>query len=183
MWSQISSSKEAKAERTSNEINYAYALNGGFIVMAIIGLYIDSFTQCRRYYRRWAILNQHLVILPCDLKENTKNESFESPSSAVNISDQISTEPTHNAVIMSISSHHSGLGQHQIANFDLVLANPIHLHSYYLNEENMEVNEHWSLMSSSLQLPSEGQERFSFRESHSAPISLQYSQIIRESYV
>ena len=166
----------------SKEINYAYALNGGFIVMAFIGLYVDSFTQCRRYYRRWAILNQHLVILPCDLKEDTKNESFESPGSAVNINDQISTEPAHN-VIMSISSHHSGLGQHQIANFDMVLANPIHSHSYYLNEENIEVNERWSEMSSSLQLPSEGQERFSLRESYSAPISHQYSQTIRESYV
>ena len=64
MWSQLSTSKQAKSERESKEVTYAYAVNGGFIVMALIGLYLDSFGQCRKYYRKWSLLNQELIVFP-----------------------------------------------------------------------------------------------------------------------
>ena len=66
MWSQLSTSRAAKSERESKEVTYAYAVNGGFIVMALIGLYLDSFGQCRKYYRKWSLLNQELIVFPYD---------------------------------------------------------------------------------------------------------------------
>lgn len=66
MWSQLSTSRTAQSERESKKITYAYAMNGGFIVIALIGLYLDSFRQCRTYYKRWSLLNQELRIFPYD---------------------------------------------------------------------------------------------------------------------
>lgn len=70
MWSQFSSSQAAQSERESKEITYAYAINGGFIIMALIGLYLDSFGQCRTYHRRWSLLNQELIIFPYDMNKD-----------------------------------------------------------------------------------------------------------------
>lgn len=72
MWTQLSTSRAAQTERESKEITYAYAINGGFIIMALIGLYLDSFGQCRIYYRRWSLLNQDLIIMPYDMKKDTE---------------------------------------------------------------------------------------------------------------
>lgn len=71
LWTQFSTSRAAQSERESKEITYAYAINGGFIIMALIGLYLDSFGQCRTYYGRWSSMNQELIILPYDMKKDT----------------------------------------------------------------------------------------------------------------
>ena len=71
LWTQFSTSRAAQSERESKEITYAYVINGGFIIMALIGLYLDSFGQCRTYYRKWSLMNQELIILPYDMKKDT----------------------------------------------------------------------------------------------------------------
>ena len=76
MWTQFSTSRAAQTERESKEITYAYAINGGFIIMALIGIYLDSFGQCRIYYRRWSLLNQDLIIMPYDMKKDTKTANL-----------------------------------------------------------------------------------------------------------
>ena len=86
MWSQLSNSQAAQSERESKEIKYALAVNVGFVVMALVGLYLDSFKQCCAYYRRWSLLNQELVVFPYDKKNdidyccNINNSFHSSPS-------------------------------------------------------------------------------------------------------
>ncbi len=70
MWSQFSSSKAAQSERESKEATYAYAVNGGFMIMAVIGLYLDSFGQCRAYYKKLSLLNQELIVFPYDVDQD-----------------------------------------------------------------------------------------------------------------
>lgn len=72
MWSQFSNSKTAQSERKSKEITYAYVVNGGFLIIAIAGLYIDSFSQCRTYYKRWCLLNQELIIYQYDTSKDVE---------------------------------------------------------------------------------------------------------------
>lgn len=64
LWSRLSNSYEAKMERVSKESGYAYAVNAGFIAIAVIGLYVDSYRQCRSYITRWCFVNKEMVVLP-----------------------------------------------------------------------------------------------------------------------
>ena len=37
-------------------------LNGLFIALALGGLYFDSLRHMKRYFKRWSVLNQHVII-------------------------------------------------------------------------------------------------------------------------
>lgn len=169
-WSQISSSNAAKAERTSKEIKYAYALNGGFIAMALIGLYLDSLTQCRSYYRRWALLNQYLVILPYDIEEDFKNK----PSTLLNSSQTSKPRQVH----VSVSTHPNSVFRNDMASVDKEVPNTPPLHSCHLiySLEDHQVSEHWSVLTFPLELSSQKQEQFTLHKSRSTPLDLQLCQ-------
>lgn len=62
VWSRASDAPTALAERTTEEVKFAYMLNGLFIALAIGGLYFDSYKHFRRYSKRWAVMNQHMVV-------------------------------------------------------------------------------------------------------------------------
>ena len=61
-WSRVSGAPTAVAERTTEEVKFAYMLNGLFIALALGGLYFDSYKHFKRYFKRWAVLNQHVIV-------------------------------------------------------------------------------------------------------------------------
>lgn len=62
------------AERTTDEVKFAYMLNGLFIALAVGGLYFDSYRHVKRYFQRWSVLNRHMIIEPY-CKPNTQGVS------------------------------------------------------------------------------------------------------------
>lgn len=64
VWSRVSSTPTAVAERTTDEVKFAYMLNGLFIALAVGGLYFDSYRHVKRYFQRWSVLNRHMIIEP-----------------------------------------------------------------------------------------------------------------------
>lgn len=77
VWSRVSSTPTAVAERTTDEVKFAYMLNGLFIALAVGGLYFDSYRHVKRYFQRWSVLNRHMIIepyvKPTSLQETDKN--------------------------------------------------------------------------------------------------------------
>lgn len=62
IWSRASGTPSAVSERTTEEVKFAYMLNGLFIALALGGLYFDSLRHMKRYFKRWSVLNQHVII-------------------------------------------------------------------------------------------------------------------------
>lgn len=62
IWSRVSGTPTAVSERTTEEVKFAYMLNGLFIALALGGLYFDSLRHMKRYFKRWSVLNQHTII-------------------------------------------------------------------------------------------------------------------------
>lgn len=70
IWSRVSTTPSAIAERTTEEVKFAYMVNGLFIALAVGGLYFDSLKHFKQYSKRWAALNQNVVV-ECYTTENT----------------------------------------------------------------------------------------------------------------
>lgn len=62
IWSRVSRTPSAIAERTTEEVKFAYMVNGLFIALAVGGLYFDSLKHFKQYSKRWAALNQNVVV-------------------------------------------------------------------------------------------------------------------------
>ena len=62
IWSRVSKTPSAIAERTTEEVKFAYMVNGLFIALAVGGLYFDSLKHFKQYSKRWAALNQNVVV-------------------------------------------------------------------------------------------------------------------------
>lgn len=62
IWSRVSRTPSAVAERTTEEVKFAYMVNGLFIALAIGGLYFDSLKHFKQYSKRWRALNQNVVV-------------------------------------------------------------------------------------------------------------------------
>ena len=71
IWSRVSTTPSAIAERTTEEVKFAYMVNGLFIALAVGGLYFDSLKHFKQYSKRWAALNQNVVV-ECYTTENNK---------------------------------------------------------------------------------------------------------------
>ena len=69
IWSRVSTTPSAIAERTTEEVKFAYMVNGLFIALAVGGLYFDSLKHFKQYSKRWAALNQNVVV-ECYTTEN-----------------------------------------------------------------------------------------------------------------
>lgn len=87
VWSRVSSTPTAVAERTTDEVKFAYMLNGLFIALAVGGLYFDSYRHVKRYFQRWSVLNRHMIIEPyCKPGTEGGNNSKEEETAARPIS-------------------------------------------------------------------------------------------------
>lgn len=75
IWSRVSRTPSAIAERTTEEVKFAYMVNGLFIALAVGGLYFDSLKHFKQYSKRWAALNQNVVV-EC-YEENGKVEGVD----------------------------------------------------------------------------------------------------------
>lgn len=62
IWSRVSRTPSAVAERTTEEVKFAYMVNGLFIALAVGGLYFDSLKHFKQYSKRWAALNRNVVV-------------------------------------------------------------------------------------------------------------------------
>ncbi|EDO37272.1 predicted protein [Nematostella vectensis] len=92
VWSRVSSTPTAVAERTTDEVKFAYMLNGLFIALAIGGLYFDSYRHVRRYFQRWSVLNRHMIIEPyCD-QDSLTERTVSSLKTAVSIEQRPGSE-------------------------------------------------------------------------------------------
>ena len=69
IWSRVSKTPSAIAERTTEEVKFAYMVNGLFIALAVGGLYFDSLKHFKQYSKRWGALNQNVVV-ECYMSEN-----------------------------------------------------------------------------------------------------------------
>lgn len=101
VWSRVSSTPTAVAERTTDEVKFAYMLNGLFIALAVGGLYFDSYRHVKRYFQRWSVLNRHMIIEPyCkpntqvgdEGEENTTPKPISTTSIAVEITENEGNE-------------------------------------------------------------------------------------------
>ena len=76
IWSQSSDSAAAIFERSSDDIKYAYILNGMFILTAVLGIVFDTYRQTKVYFKRVLALNRELRIEEYDqLKEIVSQRS------------------------------------------------------------------------------------------------------------
>ena len=72
IWSRVSKTPSAIAERTTQEVKFAYMVNGLFIALAVGGLYFDSLKHFKQYSKRWAALNKNVVVECYTNEENNK---------------------------------------------------------------------------------------------------------------
>ncbi|XP_068746470.1 E3 ubiquitin-protein ligase MARCHF1-like [Montipora capricornis] len=75
IWSRVSRTPSAVAERTTEEVKFAYMVNGLFIALAVGGLYFDSLKHFKQYSKRWRALNQNVVVESYTSDRDTKKES------------------------------------------------------------------------------------------------------------
>ena len=72
IWSRVSRTPSAIAERTTEEVKFAYMVNGLFIALAVGGLYFDSLKHFKQYSKRWTALNRNVVVECYTLEQNSK---------------------------------------------------------------------------------------------------------------
>lgn len=85
IWSRVSRTPSAVAERTTEEVKFAYMVNGLFIALAIGGLYFDSLKHFKQYSKRWRALNQNVVV-ECYMSDSDsrKDTAVPAPSCSSN---------------------------------------------------------------------------------------------------
>lgn len=93
IWSRVSRTPSAIAERTTEEVKFAYMVNGLFIALAVGGLYFDSLKHFKQYSKRWAALNQNVVV-EC-YEENGKVEGVD-----VNLPQRVCPRPSSVSMTM-----------------------------------------------------------------------------------